>query len=224
VNSGIVLFIVYSAFAASVQGGVWRRYGAGTTLLTLAGVCALFAVVSAAVWLTAEALAALDDWGGFRTYNHYSWAWAWAGNTPLRLWKRYAWLGGTRTPLVVHWPRRVSDGGAVRDQFVHVIDLMPTVLETVGLAAPATDAASMAGKTERISGSGAPPPLAPAPASGPSFQVFVMPVGASATGTPALSETGPSGQSVTSQSSLGAQDLVVQAPASCTWAVKVTGS
>ena len=39
-------------------------------------------------------------------YNHYSWGWAWAGNTPLRLWKRYTWLGGTRTPLIVHWPRR----------------------------------------------------------------------------------------------------------------------
>jgi len=83
-------------------------------------------------------MAALDGWGGFRTYNHYSWAWAWAGNTPLRLWKRYAWLGGTRTPLIVHWPSRVNGGGAVRDQFVHVIDLMPTVLEAVGLTPPAT--------------------------------------------------------------------------------------
>jgi len=66
---------------------------------------------------------------------------------------------------------------------------------------------------------------APAPASGPSFQVFVTPAGSSApTGTPAISETGPSGQSVTAQSSLGAQTLVVQAPASCVWIVKVTGS
>ena len=39
-------------------------------------------------------LAAYDDWGGFSTYNHYSWAWAWAGNTPHKLWKRYTWLGG----------------------------------------------------------------------------------------------------------------------------------
>ena len=49
-------------------------------------------------------LAHYDDWGGFSTYNHYSWAWAWAGNTPHKLWKRYTWLGGTRTPLIVHWP------------------------------------------------------------------------------------------------------------------------
>ena len=39
------------------------------------------------------------EWGGFRSYNHYSWGWAWAGNAPLRLWKRYTWLGGCRTPL-----------------------------------------------------------------------------------------------------------------------------
>ena len=41
-----------------------------------------------------ENLARIDDLGGHRAYNHYAWGWAWAGNTPLRLWKRYAWLGG----------------------------------------------------------------------------------------------------------------------------------
>ena len=61
----------------------------------------------------ADNLAAYDDWGGFSTYNHYSWAWAWAGNTPHKLWKRYTWLGGTRTPLIVHWPGRVAEPGTV---------------------------------------------------------------------------------------------------------------
>jgi hypothetical protein len=67
---------------------------------------------------------------------------------------------------------------------------------------------------------------APAPASGPSFQVFVTPSPSSGspTGTAAISETGASGQSVTPQSSLGAQELVVQTAASCTWIIKVTGS
>src|SRR5579883_1866686 len=37
-------------------------------------------------------LAHIDEWGGFRLYNHYAWGWAWAGNTPFHLWKRYAWL------------------------------------------------------------------------------------------------------------------------------------
>ncbi|MGH9091587.1 MAG: arylsulfatase [Acidimicrobiales bacterium] len=81
-------------------------------------------------------LAAYDQWGGPRTYNHYSWAWAWAGNTPFRLWKRYTWLGGTRTPLVVHWPHGIAARGEVRSQFAHAVDLMPTVLDAVGLEAP----------------------------------------------------------------------------------------
>lgn len=65
---------------------------------------------------------------------------------------------------------------------------------------------------------------APPPAAGPSFQVFVVPTGSAPSGTAAVSETGSSGQSITAQSSLGSQTLVVQAPASCTWIVKVTGS
>jgi arylsulfatase A-like enzyme len=84
----------------------------------------------------ADNLAHYDDWGGFRTYNHYSWAWAWAGNTPHKLWKRYTWLGGTRTPLIVHWPGRIARPGTVRSQFSHAIDLMPTILEAVGLDLP----------------------------------------------------------------------------------------
>jgi arylsulfatase A-like enzyme len=84
----------------------------------------------------ADNLAAYDDWGGFSTYNHYSWAWAWAGNTPHKLWKRYTWLGGTRTPLIVQWPGHVANPGSIRTQFTHVIDLMPTVLSAVGIEPP----------------------------------------------------------------------------------------
>ena len=47
----------------------------------------------------ADTLAHIDDLGGFHAYNHYAWGWAWAGNAPFRLWKRYTWLGGVRTPL-----------------------------------------------------------------------------------------------------------------------------
>ena len=83
-----------------------------------------------------ETLSRLDDLGGFRAYNHYPWGWAWAGNTPLRLWKRYSWLGGVRTPLVVRWPRRIAPGGEVRSQFCHAVDLLPTVLEACGVDAP----------------------------------------------------------------------------------------
>ena len=78
----------------------------------------------------------IDQLGGPRTYNHYAWGWAWAGNTPFRLWKRYAWLGGTRTPLIVHWPSGIASSGQVRPQFCHAIDLMPTVLDLCGVEAP----------------------------------------------------------------------------------------
>jgi arylsulfatase len=83
-------------------------------------------------------LAHFDDWGGFSTYNHYSWAWAWAGNTPHKLWKRYTWLGGTRTPLIVHWPDGIANPGDVRQQFCHAIDLAPTVMAAAGLEMPTT--------------------------------------------------------------------------------------
>ncbi|MEZ0357474.1 arylsulfatase [Mycobacterium sp. SA01] len=81
----------------------------------------------------ADNLDRLPDWGGTSGYPHYAWGWAWAGNSPFRLWKRYAWLGGTRVPLIVHWPRGVRDGGAVRSQFAHAIDIMPTVLDACGI-------------------------------------------------------------------------------------------
>lgn len=83
-----------------------------------------------------ENLEALDDLGGWRTYNHYPWGWAWAGNAPFRLWKRYTWLGGTRTPLILRYPREVADPGAVRSQLCHAVDLFPTVLDLCGVEAP----------------------------------------------------------------------------------------
>ena len=85
-----------------------------------------------------DTIARIDELGGPRAYNHYAWGWAWAGNTPMRLWKRYTWLGGVRTPLVVHWPAGIdpAQAGAVRDQFCHAVDLAPTVLDLVGLDVP----------------------------------------------------------------------------------------
>ena len=82
-------------------------------------------------------LARYDDWGSPRAYNHYSWGWAWAGNTPFRLWKRYTWLGGTRTPLIAHWPAGITGAGSVRSQFTHVTDLFATVLDAAGVEVPA---------------------------------------------------------------------------------------
>lgn len=85
-----------------------------------------------------EMVESLADLGGPKSYNHYAWGWAWAGNTPFRLWKRYAWLGGTRTPLIVHWPDGIdAEAGAVADAFCHAIDLAPTILDACGITAPA---------------------------------------------------------------------------------------
>jgi arylsulfatase A-like enzyme len=87
-----------------------------------------------------DTIARVDDLGGFRAYNHYPWGWAWAGNSPFRLWKRYAWLGGVRTPLIAHWPAGIvaSATGEVRHQFCHAVDLLPTVLDLADVAAPST--------------------------------------------------------------------------------------
>ena len=81
----------------------------------------------------------IDDLGGIGVASDYAWGWAWAGNTPFRLWKRYTWLGGVRTPLIVRWPAGIpaQHNGAVRQQFCHAIDLMPTALEVAGADSPA---------------------------------------------------------------------------------------
>ncbi|MFC0863201.1 arylsulfatase [Sphaerimonospora cavernae] len=81
-------------------------------------------------------LGGLDEMTGPRSYVQYSWGWAWAGNTPFWLWKRFTALGGVRTPLVVHWPSGIASGGQVRRQFCHAVDLMPTLLEAAGIEPP----------------------------------------------------------------------------------------
>ncbi|WP_166845137.1 arylsulfatase [Isoptericola sp. BMS4] len=81
----------------------------------------------------------MDDFGSPTSYNHYSVGWAWAMNTPFQWTKQVAshW-GGTRNGTIVHWPRRIADRGGLREQFTHVIDIAPTVLEAVGLGEPTT--------------------------------------------------------------------------------------
>jgi arylsulfatase len=83
------------------------------------------------------ALAVLDRLGDETTNPHYPAGWAQAGNTPLKWYKKDVHGGGVRDPLIVHWPARVRDGGSLRHQYHHVVDLAPTVLELLGLEAPA---------------------------------------------------------------------------------------
>jgi arylsulfatase A-like enzyme len=84
-----------------------------------------------------ENLKYLDDLGGPKTYNHYPTGWAWAFNTPFKLWKRYSnFEGGTADPMIVSWPARVQASGEVRRQYTHAVDIVPTLLEVLGVELP----------------------------------------------------------------------------------------
>ena len=74
----------------------------------------------------------LDELAGPSTQPLYQRPWAYAGATPLRRYKLWPYLGGIRTPLMVAWPGKVTDPGAIRTQYVHVIDLAPTLLQAAG--------------------------------------------------------------------------------------------
>ena len=78
-----------------------------------------------------------DVWGTEMTYNHMSAGWSWAFDTPFSWFKQNASaLGGVNQNMVVSWPARIKDKGALRQQFVHVIDVVPTILEAAGIKPP----------------------------------------------------------------------------------------
>ncbi|MBO9519172.1 MAG: arylsulfatase [Porphyrobacter sp.] len=79
----------------------------------------------------------LDKLGGPESYNHYAVGWAHAMCTPYQWTKQVAshW-GGTRNGTIVHWPKGIAEKGGTRDQFHHVIDIAPTILEAAGLPEP----------------------------------------------------------------------------------------
>lgn len=83
-------------------------------------------------------MAHLDEWGGRDSYGHYAVGWAHAMDTPYQWTKQVAshW-GGTRNGTIVHWPNGITARGEIRNQFHHVIDVTPTLLEVAGIAAPA---------------------------------------------------------------------------------------
>jgi len=83
-----------------------------------------------------EALVRLDEIGGPRLHNNYPWGWTVAGNTPFRRWKRETHEGGVADPLIVHWPAGIRARGEVRTQYVHAVDIVPTVLEVTGIEFP----------------------------------------------------------------------------------------
>ena len=85
----------------------------------------------------AEQLKFYDVWGSAATYPHMAVAWSWAFDTPFKWTKQVAsHFGGTRQGLAISWPGHINDPGGIRNQFHHVIDIVPTILEAAGIKAP----------------------------------------------------------------------------------------
>ncbi|MFO1123028.1 MAG: arylsulfatase [Hyphomicrobiales bacterium] len=78
-----------------------------------------------------------DIWGTEYTYNHMSVAWSWAFDTPFKWTKQIAsYFGGTRQGMAIAWPKVITDKGGIRNQFAHVIDILPTILEVANIHQP----------------------------------------------------------------------------------------
>ncbi len=85
----------------------------------------------------AEQMKFYDVWGSSATYPHMAVAWSWTFDAPFRWTKQVAsHFGGTRQGLAISWPGHIKDVGAIRSQFHHVIDIVPTILEATGVKAP----------------------------------------------------------------------------------------
>jgi len=79
----------------------------------------------------------LDDIGSATTMSHYPRGWAMTGNTPFRLYKRNTHAGGHQVPCIMHWSAGLGQlGGSIRTQYAHCIDVLPTVLDLIGIEAP----------------------------------------------------------------------------------------
>jgi arylsulfatase A-like enzyme len=104
---------------------------------TLNGLYSEFAVLNGVHPTVEENMKFYDVWGTDQTYPHYAVPWAWAWDTPYQWTKEVAsHFGGTRNGMAMAWPARIKDAGGIRTQFHHVIDIVPTILEAVGLPAP----------------------------------------------------------------------------------------
>ncbi len=80
----------------------------------------------------------LDDLGSEKTYNHYCTGWAMAFNTPFKMYKRYSGHeGGIADPCLIAWPKGIRARGEVRHQYIHAIDIVPTLHECLGIEPPA---------------------------------------------------------------------------------------
>jgi len=83
-----------------------------------------------------KAVEKLDDIGGPKSHTNYPWGWAQAGNCPMRWYKQTTHGGGVRDPFIIRWPKVIKDKGGKRDQFHHITDVMPSILEILDLEPP----------------------------------------------------------------------------------------
>ncbi|MCX7911405.1 MAG: arylsulfatase, partial [Dehalococcoidales bacterium] len=74
--------------------------------------------------------------GSPEAHNHYPRGWAWAGNTPLKMYKTWVHAGGVKVPLIITYPRGIRDRGGIRSQYHHVVDIYQTVLDVCGVEQP----------------------------------------------------------------------------------------
>ena len=121
-----LIYVIIGDNGASAEGSL---NGSFNEMISMNGMAAL----ETPEYLTAN----LEKLGGPESYNHYAVGWAWAMDAPFQWTKQVAshW-GGTRTGTIVHWPRGISAKGGLRQQFHHVIDVAPTVLEATGIPEP----------------------------------------------------------------------------------------
>jgi len=78
-----------------------------------------------------------EVWGSDQTYPHLAVPWTWAFDTPFSWTKQVAsHFGGVRQGMAISWPKVIKDRGGIRNQFHHMIDIVPTILEATGIKAP----------------------------------------------------------------------------------------
>ena len=121
-----LIFYILGDNGASAEGTLNGCFNELTTLNGLPG-----------IETTEFLLSKIDDFGTPKAYNHYAVGWAHALCAPYQWTKQVAshW-GGTRNGTIVHWPNGITDKDQIRNQFHHVIDVAPTILEAAGLPAP----------------------------------------------------------------------------------------
>ena len=127
-----LIFYVLSDNGASAEG----LQGTISELLSLNGIPDAV-TLEEQMDILDEMYGGIEALGGPKLDNMYNAAWAWAGNAPFQYTKLVAsHLGGTRTPLVISWPKSIKPDKIPRSQFHHVNDIVPTIYDILDITPP----------------------------------------------------------------------------------------